>query len=341
MRRTRPVKRINDIFISGNYSEPTLYWVGLFVIMSALFFVGFLELPLIKSWGLIYLLLCFFCFSMMTPAVVTKNKIGGIVVYGKTNTRLKFVRDIGVGILIGLFLIGGYLGFSIAFNPAPFSLSGVGGAGALSSLVILLIVGFFGVEVEEMFRASTLIPSILKLTGGENLVAALLSAIIMFVLIVLFVILQIAGSIALWIALGFIGIGVFIGLKEHIKKTTRPSPAINHAIAILVGATIFMTLHIYAYGGGSFTTNISAYISVFIFAVVADTTNWMLQSTLASRMIHSVNNLTIVTVILGLSWHYAVAILLIYVGILFINAFTFNKSIAAYDLRNRAFQLQR
>ena len=271
---------------------------------------------------------------MIASAFGTKDKVGRVIVYGKSTTRNRFFRDIVVGLIIGSVLISGYLGFSIAISPAPFSI--VGSSTTTANLITLVIIGFFGVEAEEMFRASILVPSILGFTGKEGRVASILSGIILFVLVVLFLFLQIFGVISIYVTLLLIGLGVAVTLK-HVKKNTKQSFVLDHMIAILFGATIFMMLHVFAYGSGSYTTDLPAFAAAFSFAVVADIVNWILQSTLSSRMSHSVNNCVLGCTALGLSLVYGALVIAIYAGLLYISAFGFNKSIARNDLRNVAF----
>ena len=53
-------------------------------------------------------------------------------------------------------------------------------------------------------------------------------------------------------------------------------------------------------------------------------------------MTHSINNIFVGTAILGVSIYLGLAIILIYILILYVSAFGFNKSIMAYDRRDVA-----
>ena len=106
-------------------------------------------------------------------------------------------------------------------------------------------------------------------------------------------------------------------------------------MAIVFAALVFMMLHVYAYGSGSYTTNISAYISAFTFAIIVDMANWILQNAITSRMAHAVNNLTITCVMLNISIFYGIAILVIYILFLSITgnrigSKTFTRQVQAY-----------
>ncbi len=325
---------MKDVFINSKLDEATKYWMGIFVIVNILFFVGFLTDPSLTSYGLIYVVLGFFNFSFIVAALVSNNRKAGIVVYGNSNTKFKFLRDVVIGLAVGLIFVSGYLGFSIIMQPAPFAL--IKTTNITSTLIMLLVIGLFGVEAEEMFRASALIPSILKFTGMENKTAGILSGLILFSLISIFFLTQILGILAIVITIGILAIGFGITLFAKVKSTSASSTILTHLIAILFAATIFMMLHVYAYGNGSYTTNVGDFVSVFSFAVVADSVNWVLQSTIASRMTHSINNIFVGTAILGVSIYLGLAIILIYILILYVSAFGFNKSIMAYDRRDVA-----
>ena len=213
-----------------------------------------------------------------------------------------------------MILVNGYLGFSLVLKPAPYSIAQSGATTA--NLITLLIVGFFGVEAEEMFRASILVPSLLKYTGNLPTIEGIYAGLIIFAAILLFLLLQFYGFYTFLIVLGLLFIALLIELfaKPKIKKINiKRADILNHAIAIIFAATIFMMLHVFAYGSGSYATNINDYISAFSFAIFADTMNWMLQSAIFSRVTHAVNNIVVVSSTLFLPWYYGLSVLLIYI----------------------------
>ena len=253
-----------DVFLSNYRNYADIYWAGFYLIITLLFFVGFLSSLTIQSYGLIYVLLSFISLFFLSISISTKNKNAGLVVFGTITNKRTFARDVIIGLLIGIVFISGFLGFSIVLQPAPFTISPAQTIG--QSLLTLLIVGFFGVEAEEMFRASTLIPSLLRYIETLPLLESLYAGLNIFAALLLFLFINILGSTIIGIVILMLGIGFII--ENKVKKIYKPKKSygiFNHLMAIVFAALVFMMLHVYAYGSGSYTTNISAYISNLLY----------------------------------------------------------------------------
>ena len=302
-----------DIFIDRiRPNISTQYWVGFYFIITILFVVGFLQNPSITSFGLIYALLSMISLTFFALSVTTKDRYGKIVVYGVDKNYKKLLLDITVGLVVGIVLIGGYLGFSIYLNPSPFSITS--STSTINSLILLIVIGFFGVEAEEMFRASTLVPTLLNYIGELPIKAVIFAGLTIFSALFMFFFVQFLSYITLYIVAGMLFLALLI--ESFIKKYNKATPKakiLSHVLAILFGATVFMMLHVFAYGNGSYSLNINDYISAFAFAVIADSINWILQSTIASRISHSVNNSVLTASALSIPIVYAGMIVLLYI----------------------------
>ena len=328
--------KYKDIFINSKPSPITMYWVGFYIIITLLFFIGFLENLQIQSYGLIYILLSFISLLFITLSIATKGKSAGLVVYGKSNGKL-VIRDIIIGLLVGIIFISGYLGFSIVLNIG--NVANQTSPTLLGNLTILLVVGFFGVEAEEMFRASTLLPSLLKYVGDLNPIHNLFASIVIFSAFLLVFLPSFIGYTTLYVVFGLLVLALIIQLTTRDRRqsrtinVTKKNYIMEHAVSVIFVAFVFMLIHVYAYGNGSYVNNIADYISAFLFAVIVDSINWLLQSTISSRITHSVNNIVVTTTALGISLYYGILVLGIYILFISIVGAPLNKKFQKDDER--------
>ena len=300
-----------DVYLAeAELNVEDLYWFGFFTLILILFLVDYLYSPSTLSAGLIYLLLSFISGIFFLGAATTDNQLFGYVFYGDEISPFRTLLDIAVGAVMGTILVAGLLGFAIVYNPSPFALAP--SASLINNLILLLIVGFLGVEAEEMFRTSTLLPSLLRYTANETFVLGLYAGIIIFSIVLLFFLLQFYGITVFFIVALLLSVDVGIAHYYNPRKGVEVHPVFQHAQGILFTSLIFMMLHVLAYGNGSYTTNLQSYIAAFVFAVVMDTANALLGSAIASRIAHSINNSVLAATALGLPLYYAGLVVVIY-----------------------------
>jgi hypothetical protein len=296
------------------------YWFGFFILVVTVFMVIFLANPTITNPGLIYVLLSIISLGFLLGAFFSDNQFFGFVLTGVDDEPWKIVFDMVVGAVIGITLVSGIIGFSIAYNPSPFAITSpifdVTGSTLINGLVTLVIIGFLGVEAEEMFRASTLLPSILRYTGMDTIMLSIYSGSALLCIILLFFLIQFLSTTTFLIVLAILAIDIGISLFYKPARDADTHPLFNTIQTIFFTSLIFMLLHVLAYGQGSYTTNAQSFAAAFVFAFIIDIVNLILGSTLASRIAHSINNSVLTCVALGLSLWFGAAIVLIYAGFL-------------------------
>lgn len=300
-----------DVFLEGAKIPPLdADWLGFFTLILVTFIVQYLENPSLTSPGLIYIMLSIISLAFALGAFLSDNQFFGFVMHGESTELPKQILDMAVGVTIGIILVGGLLGLSIAYNPSPFSLAP--STSLANNLITLFVIGFFGVEAEEMFRASTFIPSVLRYISNETYILAIYAGIIIMIVVLLIFLIQLIGTLTFYVLIGFIIVEAIIIYFYNPRKGVQVHPVFMHFQSIILAGVIFMTLHVLAYGNGSFATNTSSYIAAFIFAVMMDSTNALLGSAIASRMAHSVNNCVLTCIALALPLWYGGIIILMY-----------------------------
>lgn len=302
-----------DVFLETAEIPPQdAYWFGFFTLVLILFVVDYLLNPGVTSPGLIYIILSVISITFMIGAFLSDNQLFGFVMHGEAVTNTTILFHEAVGGVIGIILVGGLLGLSISYNPSPFAIA-TGGT-LIASLIILVLISFPGVEAEEMLRASSLIPSVLRYIANETYVLALYSISIILSIVMLLFLLQFIGVYAFFIGVVLLAVQIIILYFYNPRRGIEIHPVFMHFQAIIFAALVFMILHVLAYGQGSYTTNASSYIAAFTFAVLLDSTNALLGSAIASRIAHSVNNAVLTCIALGLPLWMGGLVVLIYAG---------------------------
>jgi len=290
-----------DVFVNSLPNKRDLtYIVSFFILLSIFFLFNFIQSNSIKSWGNIYLPIFIITLILLIIGYISKNKSFAEVIFGSDVTQKKVLTDILVGGAIGFVLIyslllGSSSGFLSFFRaPLPFSV-GVSSTGNVGSLVLLVVLGILAVEAEESFRASALVPTFTKLK--------------------LPIVLLLMGIITIVIGLAYVSLIFFIFAfvllaSKDISARIDNTPFQKHAVAILLAAVIFGFLHIYAYGNSADPYALMG--TAMLFAIVADSVNWLMQSTIASRITHSVNNSFIGASELGANFGLAALVVVVY-----------------------------
>jgi len=288
---------LSDVFLQEQPNKKDLSYLWFFALLFVVFFVAFLQSPGLVSYGSIYIPLFLFTLIILGLAIRKVHPFSEVIfgVPGYLANSLlsssqksgveRLYLSLAVGLGIGGFLMSQYLTNGAAgsiFLPATLSIS----IGTTSGYIILAVLTIFGPEIEEMFRASVLVPTAAGFIGYGKEYSLI---IIMAGILVAF-----ATSVPYYGYL-LIAIGVFFVLTQRYADNLLTSTNASHIFALGIAAIILGIFHIYAYGA-----NVSLiYGAVLLFAFF-DLVNWFMQDTIASRMMHSVNNAIVGGSTLGL-----------------------------------------
>ena len=289
-----------DRFLTG-YPNPKdwIYIVSFFLILSTPFIFDFLQSNSIKSYGSIYLPIYILVFSGLGFALLSRGRYVSEVIFGNTTTAIKLYRDMAIGAIFGAALISSlFIGttFLSYFQvPVPFAIT-PSDIATVPALLLLVVIGIFAPETEEAMRASFFVPTFTKLK---------LPIVLLFAGIIT---LAIPGLYILTV--GFFIAAFIIGFSPSVQSKLFTRPAERHMVAILISAVIFGLFHIYSYG--SSPNMLQLMFSAFLFAVTADLINWKLQSTIAGRIAHSINNSFILAYTTGIPYELAALVVIIY-----------------------------
>lgn len=295
---------MSDIFVQNVINERDYKHLGFYVLLAIVLIFSFLVSSDFKNFSDIYLPIFFVSLFLLVGALLSKGELFGEVIYGADNNNSKIFRDITIGVMFGSVFVLAYSLF-----PTPIPTPNVASGPPLTQL---FVAGLLSVEIEEMFRASVLVPTVirfLKNYGEWPVIFLLIGAMSFFLFnaptisILLFVI-----ALVLMFnkktKLFFGGLGS-TGTQMNPRL---PSPdSVRHLVAIVFTAFVFAIFHVYAYN-----YNLLLMEAAFAFALVADCINWYLQSTLASRVGHSIHNSFALSLQFGLYWQ-SIVIVLVYV----------------------------
>jgi hypothetical protein len=289
-----------DRFITGFPNKKDwIYIVSFFLLLSTPFIFNFLQSSSIKSYGSIYLPIYILVFAGLGFAWLSKGKYVSEVIFGNTTTATTLYRDIAVGAIFGAALVSSlFIGstfLSFFQVGVPFAISPADTA-TTPALILLVVIGIFAPEVEESMRASFFVPTFTKIK---------LPIVLLFAGIIT---LAIPGLYILTI--GFFVAAFIIGFSPRVQSKLFTRPAERHMVAILISAVIFGLFHIYSYG--SSPNVLQLMFSAFLFAVTADLINWKLQSTIAGRIAHSINNSFILAYTANIPYGLAALVVIIY-----------------------------
>lgn len=224
---------------------------------------------------------------------------------GGLNKWIKFFATVVFALILAFLMFGNNSLYSFFGVPVPPIFSFALNNTFLVALANVFTGGFLVAELEEMFVASFLVPSI----------AVILRNYIAITTIMLFAgTLLIVYANLLAIGLLLIIFGAAILSSKFIKTDISNSWLIRHATSILICGVVFAAYHYYAYGAYNVNTNIAATLSPpFIFEVIGGAANGIAQNAIPSRLLHNYNNSSALAAMsnLGANAVYLVALVLL------------------------------
>ena len=280
-----------DIFVQGaapSENKLDLIYLGSFFLISVLMVIIFLIAPSVTSAGLIYSLLAFTSFMLILGALISKNRVFSVVIFGRDKNYRKILLDIAIGAAIVILIIE-VIPTAISalhFSLVPFSVTQASSVNDILLTALILI--FAGPEIEEMFLNSTFIPSVGVFNKGTK---SLISAIVYhFGLVLIFFGAYLFGFNALVYGGLLFVIGIILTPLIIEPKHRRDASPLVHAFAISLGVIFLSILHVYSYQIVSLSTALSALPPLIIFFTLEALVNWWRQSAIASRSMHSLAN---------------------------------------------------
>ena len=307
-----------DIFVNGGVSSENkldLVYLGSFFLISVIMVFIFLIAPAVTSAGLIYSLLAFTAFMLILGALISKNKVFSVVIFGDDKSYKKILADLLVGALIvlAIYVVLPQIISALHFSILPFTVTP--NSPTNDVLITALVLIFVGPEIEEMFLNSTFIPSVGVFNKNSK---SILGAIIYhFSLVILFFGAYIFGFSALIIGAALLLIGILAAPLIIDKKHGRDKSTIIHIFAISLGVIFLSILHVYSYNIVNLQTAVSALVPLCAFFALEAVVNWYRQSAIASRSMHSLVNAIAAAALGVVSLPIAITIYLIYMLFIF------------------------
>lgn len=283
---------MSDIYIHKaiNKLSDVPYIFSIFLLIGLIFVFNFIQSTSVKSYGDIYVPIFVIALILGIIAVTSNSNIPNLVIYGKIRNEKSLYTHIAIGVAYGAILISSlyttFTLFSFLSIPVPLSFTSsilqqlnLTNPTILSVLPFIFIIGFVTVEAEEMLFSSILVPTFSSAIGyGSFLIPLFLIAAGLFLFVYQILILAIIFTLA------FLAVYFFPSLRRSL--VTNFSARV--IVSILIVAFVFSLYHIYAYGNNPNFTSIL--ISASSYFVIANVINWRLQSAIASRVAHSINN---------------------------------------------------
>ena len=280
-----------DIFVTGGTESENkldLIYLGSFFLISVIMVFIFLIAPSITSAGLIYSLLAFVSFMLILGAMISKNKVFSVIIFGEDKSYGKILMDIILGavIIFLLYVLLPQLASVLHFSILPFTVTPNSPTNDI--LITALVLIFVGPEIEEMFLNSTFIPSVGVFNkGSKSLIAAILYH---FALVVLFFGAYIFGFTALIIGAAILFIGIIATPLIIEKRKHKDKNALIHIFSISLGVIFLSILHVYSYHITDLQSTFVNLVPLIIFFTIEAIINWFRQSAIASRSMHSLAN---------------------------------------------------
>lgn len=293
-----------NIFLNPKTNIRDIAYIGFFFILVFILIFNFLSSSSFKSYGNIYLPIAIISMVLLAIAIATKQRTFSEVIYGNIKSNKDLFISIGIGLLVGGILVLTSQTFSIL----PFSLS-TQNYNLIESFSLLLVVGFIGVEMEEMAFASTFFPTFEKFfkSGSEIPIIFVVSAILFLFMFgtqgMLFSFVFFALTILYVFSQGFRNL---IGGKQY-KKTF---------INMLLIAIVFGLFHIYSYGSSPDLLMLMG--SAMLFRFVVDGINYFRRDAISSRIVHSINNSSVASYAMNISIILAIIVVGTYISVIYI-----------------------
>lgn len=296
-------KKQNNIFLNPQANIKDKAYIGFFFLIIVILFYNFVSSSNYKSFGDIYMPLAVISLVILSISLLMhKNSVFSEVIYGKIKNVKGLLISMSIGFAVGIFLIVSSNTFSIL----PFSI--VANSSLISNLTLLFVIGFVGVEVEEMFFASTTFPTFQKFFNGgaEIPVVFIVAGLIFFFSF---------GQSGIFLSLIFFGVAIAFVFSNFIRKELKKTIA-RVGINMLLIAIIFGLVHIYAYQ--SSPNLIYLMFEAMLFRFVVDVINFFREDTISSRITHSINNSFVGSTIMNISPLLAIFVVGTYSAIIFI-----------------------
>lgn len=326
-------------------NKADMIWIGFYVILLVIAMTTSIINPS-AGWGQIYVIMGLITISLICLSFTKSNLPIAKVVYGRVTTDKAFWIAVGLGILMGMIVISQGISSMKALTPlltAPLSIFPNLTPDAL--LVSLFLMTVIVVEFEESWRASVMVPTMFSWMTKAGIGLAM----IIFSILVYF----------MWglpyISLGMALIGILLFFQKRLFDATN-SPILRHIFAVLIAAIFFASLHVSAYAAsvGAYQTAYnmtcstaqdcyeSLLLGALIFAVLGDMLNWFSGSAIPSRIGHAINNATQNIILINamavaagsplrVGFEYAVAVVVVYVAILYLIRRATDRGWAATD----------
>lgn len=302
----------NNLFLKPKIEKSDIYLLGMMSVTIVVFIIGYLQSSSLQNFGTIYFYVAIFTFIVLSIALATRQKTYSWVLFGKIKNSNDFFKLAGIGIFLGLILNLGIIGLSVSI---PLNISA---SSSSSNLINYIIITFFGVLIEEIFWIGMFVPTLINYTSKLNdifmtfyadLIA--LSILIMYFAVDYFGAIGIIyGILVLLLALIFLRLDIISRTRKRIIKSSRFIPS------LLAGVVLITALHIYSYG--NILTDISAYISIFLFFLIEGIVDYQLQSILPSIMMHTVNNAIVASTAFALGAVLGIPIWVLSIGFMFL-----------------------
>ena len=286
----------NDVFLNPQTAKPDWsYYFGIFIVVALIFVGIFLAFVQFQQFALSYIVLAGIATILGLTAITTKSKYVGEVIYGLVKTDSQVVIHSIVGLAYGgVILAALFFGISLAQYFAislPTQLLSL----PFNPYIIIFLFSVIIVEVEEMFRTSTLLPTAMKsIASGALFVSLIIFGIVLF-------------FIAYWaplIGAIFVVLGIAFAARKDFRKFVVRSKVDRILIPTLFVDFLFAIYHLGTYS--VYTNTTILIVSAFLFAFGSDLINQIMGSAIPSRMGHSLYNGISTAKQLGGKWEYYV-----------------------------------
>ena len=223
------------------------------------------------------------------------------------------------GFALGFALAGSLIVSGFAFSLlAPLSIPDVALLGILgfSAIGQVFIMSVAVSEFEETLRSATLRPSIMEWLQYEA-VASLLF--ILIGVIIWFTGDAFAGSFKI-IGLAIAAIGLLNFTKKFVLGKFFENKWIRSGVSIGIVGVFFSILHLTAYASTNSAVTTALMFNAFMYAVIADVINTYFESTVSSKIAHTLNNAAVSCVAAGVPIIFALIVAATHAGILYVTA---------------------
>lgn len=282
------------IFDRAKPNRSDVKFLAMTLVMTVIFFVGYLQATNLQNFGTIYLDLAIITFLFILTAVATNFNVMAWVVYGTTQNNTKLFLDILIGLLMigAIFMVNNTISFSIAI---PLSITSI--SSQSNALTTYSIVAIYGPIIEELFWIGVIFTS-LRLYHSTSNPELWTATFLIIGLLLLFLGLEYFGAVGMIIG------GFLIGMASlsSLKKIYTPLAKIhqnNFIVDMLTAIFFILVLHVYSYGNP--IAHLDVFLSAGAFFLLEGLIDYYRGSIVPSIIMHSVNNAVIGAAVLGIA----------------------------------------